>query len=270
MEASSLDLNGCINSIIRGIKLTNKASLFPIYSHTTEILFDHYGMKNYINRDGNTLNETCVSSITLKGDSFQEILFDFCKNFKSEIALDLDFINFSCAVSSEFNLNNSFTNEMKFSQIRKMVTYAKVILPNPYMREALRALLKPDVIMIIDKINSDEEAEIFVNCFGYFYIQSCSLGSLLTFSTSDFTKDFIGNLSFELETEVSLLSKCFNANTFLNTGFRKGIKNRNMTILISAIGGDPNLILNENDNGWIESASKNLALVDAKFSPVYN
>lgn len=111
-------------------------------------------------------------------------------------------------------------------------------------------------------------ARRFLSNYGLYFVQRAYFGALLTLSTAIGKSEQNQNQNKNLSAELSgfLHPK---ASTKLSLGPNPCKINKNSSIFVASIGGDPFLILNGEEKEWQISAQKNLALVDASFVPVY-
>jgi hypothetical protein len=267
---SNTDVFSCLNQMIRGVKPTNRC-LFPILPHLSEVLFDSENLKAYLKKEGNLLKENCATSFTIEGDTFEKAIESFGTKFCQGGSGTYGLASLSGTVSAEFDQQLSNTSEVKYSQIRKVVQYSKISLPASLFRENLRALLKTEVATYIDSINTLKAASSFVETFGPFYIQSSYLGALLTFSTTTNSLEVKSSkdLTSSLSAELNYMAASTKGEHSIKMGVNTGVKNTDMSIIVSAVGGNPSKILNGKESDWVESAQENLALVDAVFAPIY-
>jgi len=271
MEKDGKDIIQSMKYIERGVKPTNKA-LFPISSHYAEVLFDNKKLKEFFIENGRTIFETYAYSKQISGETFQEAVQNYGGSFSVGGSGNYCAASFSGSVSSEFNMQSTETNQMKFSQIRKMAQYAKLILPKSLQRESLRKLLCQDALDTIDSVTNLNEAKDVIDCFGPFYLESIILGALLTISSKEIATETNSsqNLSASLSAEVSYMTASVNTNSSFSMGVNTGKKLTNLTYTIAALGGNPSLILTGDENAWIKSACTDLACIDANFGPLYN
>ncbi len=260
-----------INTFLRGVKPINR-SLFPISSHQKEQLFDSNKLKSFLSQGGKITYENFAYSKKVEGESFEKTVQSMGGALSLSGNGSYGMASFSGSVSAEFNTTTNETRQMKFSQIRKIAQYARVSLPSPSLREDLRNLLSDNVKLIIDGIQNLTDAKEIVDGFGAFYISSANLGALLTISSTEISTESnkTSDLSSELAAELSYMGCGGKASANFKMGFNKSQRNSSLNYTLSALGGDPSLILAGDEQEWIKSSKTNLSCVDVTLSTIEN
>ena len=248
MESSLAD-SIAINTLLRGVKPCEKP-LFPISSHQKEQLFDSEKLKRFLGQDGKITYENYAYSKKVEGENFEQTIQSFGGGMSVGGSGSYGLATFSGSVSAEFNTSSTESKQMKFAQIRKIAQFARVSLPSPIpsLREDLRNLLWEKAKKTINEIQSLEEAREFIKYFGPFYITSANLGALLTISSTQLSSESnkSQDLSTELTAELGYMGSSGKASANFKMGFNQSKRNSSLTYNLTALGGEPQLILTGN------------------------
>ena len=218
--------------------------LAAIASFPGRIVFDKDAMEKYV--QDNFLSATSSYSQENSGTNIEE----YTKDLSTSLSASGNY-NYSPgsavsgSVKADFNSSSTSGKYMSFAQKRLMAKFGDITLPSPLLRDNLRALVRPDILELIDKITTTEKADEVVAELGAVYIDTAQFGATLAMSSRSEEKRNTSKteLSTAVGAEMTFLIESVSTEKKFSIGTNKGKQDTNLKIEITAYGGDPTLIL---------------------------
>lgn len=257
--------------LCKGISPDPNTAYTDISKFPGSLIFEKDAMEQYVRE--NVIAGTIYRSENTSGSNIEEYVEKFSNSFSAQG--DLTFSpasSLSASVATEFNCSSESFKSVSFSQERLVAKFADIVLPNAYVRDNLRALVKPHMLTAIDKIASQDEADKLVAAFGAVYINTAQLGAILTISTTSDKTNYSSeqDLSAATGAEMNYLTSKVSAENKYSVGNIHAKTDETMSIEVSAHGGDPALMLKGDLDGWTDSSWKQPFVIDYRLAPISN
>lgn len=259
------------NLICKAIAPTFSMPTSAIASFNGKFVFDSDAMKYYIEK--NFIHARSASTEKNQGSNIETLVQNVSASFSAEGSHGFKAAGaVSVSLATDFNVEYTSSESVSFSQRRLMAKFGNISLPSAFVRDNLRALVKPEMLSAIDGIDSIGQAENFVKEVGVVYISSASFGATLTMSSTSKGTSFrsVEALNAAVDAEMSFLTSSASTENKFNTGSNKGKENESLEVQIRAVGGDPTSILKGDQDKWIESTEAYPTVTNYRLAPISN
>jgi len=269
-ELARESANRCLNLMMCGIGQNEGRPLYPMSAHFQEQLFDLEKLEAY-SASGALMSSPAATVKAITEESIEK----FAKSYATSVGASGSY-GFPCgaavsgSVTADFKSESSSTAQTKFVQIRMKAQYASMKLPKKLMRAKLRNLLDKGAKEAIDAVASPADAEEVIETFGPVYMHAAVFGAILVCSTKSTSSKFTSAKKLEtaMTAEIEYLTAKGSASAKFVMGSNKGKVSSSVSFEVSAIGGEPGLILDGKKSEWIKSAGQNLNIIGIELRPI--
>ena len=228
--------------LCRSIKPDDKKPLNKLLDYGKSI-FDADKMVSYMQEDRELVLIKRADIEAITGEDIESLAQKYSNEFSASASCGFCIgASVSGSLKSDFNTEAESYSNVKFAQVRKVAKFACLHLPSASLtRDKLRALVKPDVLEVIDKCASEEEAKEIALEWGVAYCQTAILGGTLTMSSKSSSSKYssANALKVDVKAEVKFMTTKPNAGNVFEMAEQKGKVNNSLTVNITACGGNP-------------------------------